>query len=115
MPTALTTWAFRTQSAYRAAGSHLGRHSSGLRLLGHHQSGHTDQGDLSTASQLRADSVDTRRVGVRSRPATRWLAKPITFCDGHNLSFVTVTGQILMAVYKRQLLDEILIWTNRAD
>src|SRR5207249_4053148 len=31
----------------------------------------------------------------------RWSANPITLCDGHQIAFVTVTGQILMAVYIR--------------
>ena len=29
----------------------------------------------------------------------RWPANPITLCDGHDVDFVTVTGQILMAVH----------------
>jgi len=28
---------------------------------------------------------------------------PIILCDGHDIDFVTVTGQILMAVHKRSI------------
>src|ERR1022692_1160170 len=36
----------------------------------------------------------------RRRLAARWLVNAITLCDGCRLNFVTVTGQILMAVHK---------------
>ena len=42
------------------------------------------------------------RIGARRRLAARWLAKAITLCDGCRLNFVTVTGQILMAVHTRR-------------
>jgi hypothetical protein len=40
------------------------------------------------------------RIGARRRLAARWLANAITLCDGCRLNFVTVTGQILMAVHR---------------
>ena len=40
-----------------------------------------------------------RIFGVRSRLAARWLVDVITLCDDCRLNFVTVTGQILMAVH----------------
>jgi hypothetical protein len=43
------------------------------------------------------------RFGVRRGLAARRPANPITLCDGHGVDFVTVTGQILMAVHTRNL------------
>jgi hypothetical protein len=39
-----------------------------------------------------------RRFGDRRRFVARRPANPITLCDGHGAGFMTVTGQILMAV-----------------
>ena len=47
--------------------------------------------------------VSRPQSAYRNRLAAQRPANPITFCDGHGIGFVTVTGQILMAVHSSPL------------
>jgi hypothetical protein len=62
-----------------------------------------DQGNRCAASYSLGGNVTRAESAIGADLAARRPSNPITLCDGHGSDFVTVTGQILMAVHTAPL------------